>query len=113
MSWIRIRIKVISWIRIRINLQMTSQNVWDMSLFEPIFKVLSLYLEARIRFRIRIKVKGRSRIRIHIKVTCRIRIRINLQMTSQKVWNMSLFEPFLKVLSLYLEARIVSGSKSK
>ncbi len=29
---IRIRIKVISWIRI--NLQMTSQNVWNMSLFE-------------------------------------------------------------------------------
>ncbi len=31
---IRIRIKVISWIRICINLQMTSQNVWNMSLFE-------------------------------------------------------------------------------
>jgi hypothetical protein len=30
---IRIRIKVISWIRIRIILQMTSQNVWNMSLF--------------------------------------------------------------------------------
>jgi hypothetical protein len=35
---IRIRIKVISWIRNRIliciNLQMTSQNVWNMSRFE-------------------------------------------------------------------------------
>ncbi len=33
---------------IRINLQMTSQNVWNMSLFERLFKGLSLYLEARI-----------------------------------------------------------------
>jgi hypothetical protein len=31
-SWIRNRI------RIRINLQMTSQNVWTMSLFEQFFK---------------------------------------------------------------------------
>jgi hypothetical protein len=31
--WIRIRIKVISWIRIRVSLQMTSQNVWNKSLF--------------------------------------------------------------------------------
>jgi hypothetical protein len=31
---IRIRIKGIGWIRIRINLQMTSQNVWNMSIFE-------------------------------------------------------------------------------
>ncbi len=30
---IRIHIKVISWIRIRINLQMTSQNVWNKSIF--------------------------------------------------------------------------------
>jgi hypothetical protein len=51
-SWIQIRIKVISWIRIRITLQMTSQNVWKMSLFEHFFKFLSLcYLEARIRIR--------------------------------------------------------------
>jgi hypothetical protein len=35
-----------------------------MCLFKPFFKVLSLYLEARIRIRIRIKVKGRIRIRI-------------------------------------------------
>jgi hypothetical protein len=49
-----------------------------MSLFEHIVKVLSLYLEARIR--IRIKVKGG--IRIRIKVTSRIRIRINLMRIS-------------------------------
>ncbi len=74
---IRIRIKMISWIRIRIciNFQMTSQNVWSMSLFEHFFKVLSLYLEAtiRIRIRIRMNVKGRIRIRIRIKVTSRIK----------------------------------------
>ncbi len=55
------RIKVISWVRIRIripiNLQMTSQNVWNTSLFEPFFKGLSLYLEARIRIRIRIRIR--------------------------------------------------------
>ncbi len=48
----RIRIKVISWIRnrilIRINLQMASQNVWNMSLFECFSNGSSLYLEARI-----------------------------------------------------------------
>jgi hypothetical protein len=38
-SWIRNRI------RIRINLQMTSQNVWNMSLYEHFFKGLSFYLE--------------------------------------------------------------------
>jgi hypothetical protein len=37
-----------------------------MSLFEHFFKVLSLYLEARIR--IRIKEKGRIRVRIRITV---------------------------------------------
>jgi hypothetical protein len=75
---IRIRIKVISWIwiRVRINLQMTSQSVWDKSLFEHFFKVLGLYLEARIRIRIRIKFEGR--IRTCIKVTSRIRICIKL-----------------------------------
>jgi hypothetical protein len=52
---------------------MTSQNVWNMSLFEHCFKVLSLYLDDRIR--IRIKMKGRIRIRISIKVTSRIQIR--------------------------------------
>ncbi len=53
-SWIRVRIIVISWIRISINLEMTSQNVWKMSLFEHFFKVLSLYLEARIQIRIHV-----------------------------------------------------------
>jgi hypothetical protein len=79
---IRIRINVRSWtqIRIGISLQMTSLSVWKTSLFEHFFKVLSLYLEARILIRIRIKVKGRIRIRIriHIKVTSRIRIRIKV-----------------------------------
>jgi hypothetical protein len=64
-----IRIKVIIWIRIHIKLQMTSQNVWNMSLFEYFFKVLSLFLEARIR----VNIKGTSRIRIRIKVTSRFR----------------------------------------
>ncbi len=39
---IRIRIKVIRWIRIRVNLQMTSQNVWNMSLFEHFSRVWPL-----------------------------------------------------------------------
>jgi hypothetical protein len=74
---IRIRNIVISWIRSRIKLQMTSQSVWNhMSLFEHFFKVLSLYLEARIW--ISIKFKGRIRIRIRIKVTNRTRIRIKV-----------------------------------
>ncbi len=89
---IRIRIIVISWTRIRISIkvmcwiqsgsasifQMASQSVWEISLFELFFKVLSLYLEARIRIQIRIKVKGRIRIRIRIKVTSRIRICIKV-----------------------------------
>ncbi len=37
-----------------IQMQMTSHNVLNMSLFNHFFKVLSLYLEARIRIRIRI-----------------------------------------------------------
>ena len=41
----------------------------DMSLFKHFFKVLSLYLEARIRIRIKVA----NRIRIRIKVTKRIR----------------------------------------
>jgi hypothetical protein len=44
-------------------------------MYKAIFKVLSLYLEARIR--IRIKVKGR--IRTRIKVASRIRIRIKVK----------------------------------
>ncbi len=79
-SWIRIRIKVISWIRILINFQMTSQNAWNMSLFEHFFKVLSLYLEASIR--IRIKVTSKNWIRIRIKVKYRIRISIKVMWIS-------------------------------
>jgi hypothetical protein len=77
MSWIWIRIQLITLMRIRIrnNLQITRQNVRNKSLFEHFFKVLSLYMEARIR--IRIKMKGR--IRIRIKVTSRIRICINVR----------------------------------
>ncbi len=66
--WIRNRI------RIRINLQMTSQNVWNMGLFEHFSKGLSLYLEARIWIRIRIHIRVKSRIRISIRVISRIRI---------------------------------------
>ncbi len=72
--WVRIRIKVISWIRIRIliNLQMTSQNVWNltmeycMSLFEHFFKVLSLCFGSQ---------DGDPDPQPHL-VTSRIRIRI-------------------------------------
>jgi hypothetical protein len=77
--WIQVRIKVISWIRIRTNLQMTSQNVWNKRLFEHLSKVLSLYLEARIRVGIHIKVKGRILIRFRNEVKIRIRIRIKWQ----------------------------------
>jgi hypothetical protein len=56
---------------------MTSQNVWNMSLFEHFFKVLSLYFEVRIQIRIGIKVISRIRIQIRIKVISRIRIRIS------------------------------------
>ncbi len=76
---IRICINVISWIRIRINLQIASQNVWKMNLLEHFFKVLSFYLEARIRIPNCIKVKGRVGIRI--KATRRIRIRIRIEVT--------------------------------
>ncbi len=52
----------------------TGRNV---SLFEHFFKILGLYLEAKIR--IRIKVKGRIRIRIKEKGSIQIRVLI-------KVW---------------------------
>jgi hypothetical protein len=42
------------------------QTVWNMRLFEHFFKVLSLYLEARILIRIRIKVTIWIRIRINV-----------------------------------------------
>ncbi len=43
----RIRIKVINWIRnpTRINLKITSQKEWNMSLLDHLFKDLSLYLD--------------------------------------------------------------------
>ncbi len=63
----RIRIKLKGRIRIRNNLYMKSQNVWQKSIFEKIFKVLNLYLEAIIRIRIRIKVTSRIRIGINGK----------------------------------------------
>jgi hypothetical protein len=64
---VRIRIQVIRWVRnrIRINLQMTSQNVWDVSLLERFFKGLSLYWEGRIWIRISIRVKSRIRSSAH------------------------------------------------
>jgi hypothetical protein len=40
-----------------------------------------------------------------------IRVRIFLQMTSKNVWDMRLFEHFLEVLSLFLEAWIRIGTK--
>jgi hypothetical protein len=49
-----------------------------MSLFEHFFKVLSLYLEARIR------------IRIHIKVTSNIRIRIKVTINVMRIRNSGL-----------------------
>ncbi len=82
---VRIRIKVINWIRNRsrnlINFQMTSQNVCNMSLFEPLLR--SWYLDPhqgdksdpdphQIKIRIRIRIRVFSRIRI-----C-TRIRINV-----------------------------------
>ncbi len=76
--WIRlwiciwIRIKVRCWIRnrirIRINLQKTSQNVWNMSLFEHLFKGLILYLEASIWIWIRIHFWVKSQIRVRIGI---------------------------------------------
>jgi hypothetical protein len=76
-NWIRIGIKVIRWIRIRIS-DDRPKHMEYLSLFEHFFKVLSRYLEARIRIRICMKVKGRIRIWIRMKVTNRIRIRIKV-----------------------------------
>jgi hypothetical protein len=58
-----------------------------MSLFEHFYKVLILYLVARIRIRIRIKVTSRIWIRIHIKVTSRMRIRIKVMRIRKCVTN--------------------------
>jgi hypothetical protein len=59
-AWIHFKLKDRIQIRIWVNLQMTSQKIWQMSLFEPFFKIFSIYLETRIGIRIRnrIKVKG-------------------------------------------------------
>ncbi len=93
--------KTVLRIRIRINFQMTSQNVWNMNLFEHFFTGLSLYLDARIWIPIRIRIASpwkvgsgstsasnknpdpdphqiKIRIRIGIRVIGRIRIRINV-----------------------------------
>jgi len=76
--------------------QVTSQNVWHMSLF-----ILSLNLEARIR--IRFKVKGR--IRIHINV---MRIRNTLKVRYGSGGQKSKFETLLdSVLSSYSYPRLV------
>ncbi len=61
-----------------------------MSLFELFFKVLSRYLEARIRIWSRIRVKDRIRIRIRIKVTSGIRIRIELVRIRNTAYNSEL-----------------------
>jgi hypothetical protein len=46
--WVVLSVEMLLWIQIRINLQMASQNVWNMSLFGHFFEGLSLYSEARI-----------------------------------------------------------------
>ncbi len=79
---IRISIKVINWIQnwICINLQMTSHNVWTMSLLVHFFKVFIWKIGSgsgsASLIRIRIKMTNKIRIRIHFEVTNRIRIRI-------------------------------------
>jgi hypothetical protein len=47
-----------------INLQMASQNVWN----------ISLLLEARLRIQLRIRINVKGRIQIRMKVISRIRI---------------------------------------
>ncbi len=51
----------------------------------------------QIRIRQGLKLKGRIRIWINAISWIRIRIHISLQMTSQNVWQMSLFKHFFKV----------------
>ncbi len=71
--------------------------------------------DAVLWIRIRIKLKGRIRIRIQIRINAISwsRIRINMQMTSQNVWKLRLFEHFFKVLSLYSRACPGSGTAAK
>ncbi len=91
------------WIQIRINLQMTSQKVWNMSLFEHFFKIWAFIgklgtgsgsasweksdpHQIKIRIRIRIKYKtALIRIRILIRVISRIRIRMKVMQINNKV----------------------------
>jgi hypothetical protein len=91
-GWIRIRIKVISWtlIWIRINLQMTSQNVRNMSIYENFFEVFNHSLEARIRS----GSASASRIRIRIRVASWIRIRIEV-MRIRNIY-MGILDAFLR-----------------
>jgi hypothetical protein len=98
----RIRINVISWTRIRIgiSLQLTSQSVWKMSLFEHFSKVLSLYLEGYVRIRIKVK-KG---VRIHIKGTSRIR-----RYKVMRIRNTAL--ALRKVLYFIPEIQSITGTK--
>jgi hypothetical protein len=82
---------------------MTSQHVWNISLFQHFFQVLSLYLEARNRIRIHFKVKGIVRIRI--KVTSRIRIRIKviwIRNTADKHQNKIIQDEFGNLTCSYL-----------
>ncbi len=58
-----------------------------MSLFQLFFKVLSLYLEARIWIRFRIKMRSRILIRIRIKVASRIRMRIWIRIKEWRIRN--------------------------
>jgi hypothetical protein len=64
-------IKGIRWIRIRGQFADDEPKCMEYEPVEHFFKVLNIYLEARIR--IRILVKGKIRIRVRIKVTSRIR----------------------------------------
>ncbi len=91
---------------------MTSQNVWTMSLFEHFFKILSLYLEARIRIRSRIKVTRRIRnliqilIQIRIKLTSRIWIRIKV-MRIRNTAAMGMYRLLTSTYFFYLTIRNV------
>jgi hypothetical protein len=60
-----------------------------------------------------IKLKGRIRIRIRFEVISWIQIHTNLQMASQNVWNMSLFEHFIKLWAFIWKLGSGSGSSSQ
>ncbi len=95
------------------NLKWNSQtSVWCFSLLSQKWTVLWIRISIKLKGRIRICIKLKGRIRIRIKVISWIRIRINLQMTSQNVWNMSLFWHFFKVLIWAFIWKLGSGSAS-